>query len=134
MTGLCALAVVVALVPLASVLWLVVSQGARTRCRWRSSRKLPLPVGEVGGGIGNAIVGTLYMVGLASLFGLPLGVGAGIFLAERGDGPLGHAVRFTAEVLAGVPSIVVGVVAYGLSSCRCTASRRSPARWRSPSS
>ena len=113
MTGLCALAVVVALVPLASVLWLVVAKGAHS-LSLAFFTKLPLPVGEVGGGVGNGIVGTLYMVALASCFGLPLGVGAGIFLAERGDGPLGKAVRFTAEVLAGVPSIVVGVVAYGL--------------------
>jgi phosphate transport system permease protein len=54
------------------------------------------------------------MVGLASAMGLPLGVGAGIFLAERGDGRLGSMVRFTAEVLAGVPSIIIGVVAWGL--------------------
>lgn len=113
MTGLCALAVVLALVPLASVLWLVVSKGAHS-LSLAFFTKLPLPVGEVGGGVGNGIVGTLYMVALASCFGLPLGVGAGIFLAERGDGPLGKTVRFTAEVLAGVPSIVVGVVAYGL--------------------
>jgi len=113
MTGLCALAVVIALVPLASVLWLVIAKGGHS-LSLAFFTKLPLPVGEVGGGVGNGIIGTLYMVGLASLFGLPLGVGAGIFLAERGDGPLGHAVRFTAEVLAGVPSIVVGVVAYGL--------------------
>jgi phosphate transport system permease protein len=113
MTGLCALAVVIALVPLASVLWLVVSKGAHS-LSLAFFTKLPMPVGEVGGGVGNGIVGTLYMVGLASMFGLPLGVGAGIFLAERGNGPLGHAVRFTAEVLAGVPSIVIGVVAYGL--------------------
>ncbi|HEX6835849.1 MAG TPA: phosphate ABC transporter permease PstA [Polyangia bacterium] len=113
MTGLCALAVVLALLPLASVLWLVVSKGAHS-LSLAFFTKLPVPVGEVGGGVGNGIVGTLYMVALASCFGLPLGVGAGIFLAERGDGMLGHAVRFTAEVLAGVPSIVVGVVAYGL--------------------
>ncbi len=54
------------------------------------------------------------MVGLACVFGLPFGIGAGIFLAERGDGRLGGAVRFTAEILSGVPSIVIGVVAYGL--------------------
>jgi phosphate transport system permease protein len=113
MTGLCAAAVVVALVPLFSVLWLVVSRGLPS-LSLAFFTKLPAPVGEVGGGVGNAIVGTLFMVGLASCMGLPLGVGAGIFLAERGDGKLGHAVRFTAEVLAGVPSIVVGVVAYGL--------------------
>jgi phosphate transport system permease protein len=113
MTLLCGLTVVVAMVPLASVLWLVVSRGLRS-LSLAFFTHLPAPVGEIGGGVGNGIVGTLYMVGLACLFGLPLGVGAGVFLAERGDGKLGHAVRFTAEVLAGVPSIVVGVVAYGL--------------------
>ena len=113
MTGLCAFAVVVALVPLASVLWLVVAKGFHS-LSLAFFTKLPMPVGEVGGGVGNSILGTLYMVGLASCIGLPLGVGAGVFLAERGDGRLGHTVRFTAEVLAGVPSIVIGVVAYGL--------------------
>jgi phosphate transport system permease protein len=54
------------------------------------------------------------MVALAAVIGLPVGIGAGVFLAERGDGKLGHVVRFTAEVLASVPSIVIGVVAYGL--------------------
>lgn len=113
MTGVCALMVVLALSPLFSVLWLVIKRGIHSLSIAFFTR-LPLPVGEVGGGIANAIGGTLYMVALASAIGLPLGVGAGIFLAERGDGKLGHAVRFTAEVLAGVPSIVVGVVAYGL--------------------
>jgi phosphate transport system permease protein len=113
MTGLCGAAVLLALIPLASVLWLVVSRGAHS-LSLAFFTSLPAPVGEVGGGIGNAMVGTLFMVGLACLIGLPLGVGAGVFLAERGDGRLGHAVRFTAEVLAGVPSIVIGVVAYGL--------------------
>jgi phosphate transport system permease protein len=113
MTGLCASAVAIALVPLVSVMWLVVSKGISS-LSIAFFTKLPAPVGEVGGGIGNAIVGTLLMVGLAALIGLPFGVGAGVFLAERGDGKLGHAVRFTAEVLAGVPSIVIGVVAYGL--------------------
>ena len=113
MTGLCGGAVIVAVAPLFSVLWLVFSRGLHSMSLGFFT-KLPLPVGEVGGGIGNAIVGTLYMVGLASAIGLPLGLGAGVYLAERGDGRLGGAVRFTAEVLAGVPSIVVGVVAYGL--------------------
>jgi phosphate transport system permease protein len=113
MTGLCGAAVVLALVPLFSLLWLVVSRGAKSLSLAFFTR-LPLPVGEVGGGIGNAIVGTLFMVALACVIGLPVGVGAGIFLAERGNGKMGQAVRFTAEVLAGVPSIVIGVVAYGL--------------------
>jgi phosphate transport system permease protein len=113
MTGVCGCAVLVALVPLVSVLWLVVSRGARS-LSWAFFTQLPAPVGEPGGGVGNAIVGTLFMVGLAALIGLPLGVGAGVFLAERGDGRLGQTVRFTAEVLAGVPSIIIGVVAYGI--------------------
>jgi phosphate transport system permease protein len=113
MTALAGAAVLVALVPLASLLWLVVSKGA-SGLSWTFFTHLPTPVGEAGGGIGNALAGTLYLVGLACLMGLPLGIGAGVFLAERGDGRLGGAVRFTTDVLSGVPSIVVGIVAYGL--------------------
>ncbi len=106
-------AVLAAVVPLASLLWLVVSHGA-SGLSLAFFTSLPTPVGEPGGGVGNAIVGTLYMVGIASLLALPVGIGAGIFLAEKGNGKLGHAIRFTSEVLSGVPSIVVGIVAYGL--------------------
>jgi phosphate transport system permease protein len=113
MTGLCGVAVVMAMVPLVSVLWLVISRGVRG-LSWSFFYALPAPVGELGGGVGNAIVGTLYIVGLACVIGLPIGIGAGIYLAERGDGRFGDAIRFTAEVLSGVPSIVVGIVAYGL--------------------
>jgi len=76
--------------------------------------KLPKPVGEPGGGMANAIVGTLELVGLATIAAVPIGVAAGLYLAEFGDGRLGTLVRTTADVLAGVPSIVVGVAAYGL--------------------
>jgi phosphate transport system permease protein len=107
------LAVLGAVIPLVSLLWLVISHGA-SGLSFSFFTNLPAPVGEPGGGVGNAIVGTLFMVGLASLIALPVGIGAGIFLAERGDGRLGYVVRFTADVLAGVPSIVVGIVAYGL--------------------
>jgi phosphate transport system permease protein len=113
MLGLCALAMAVALVPLASVLWLVVSRGLGG-LSWSFFSSLPTPVGEAGGGVGNAILGTLTIVGMASLIGIPVGIGAGVFLAERGDGPAGSAVRFVAEILSGVPSIVIGIVAYGL--------------------
>ena len=113
MTALCALALVVALVPLASLLWLVVSRGL-AGLSWEFFTATPAPVGESGGGVANAIAGTLYLVGIACLIGVPLGVGAGVYLAERGDGPLGGAIRFTAEVLSGVPSIVIGIVAYAL--------------------
>lgn len=113
MTVLAGSAVLVALVPLGSLLWLVVSRGA-SGLSWTFFTHLPTPVGEPGGGIGNALAGTLYLVGLACVFGLPFGIGAGVFLAERGDGRIGHAIRFTTDVLSGVPSIVIGIVAYGL--------------------
>lgn len=73
----------------------------------------PRPVGE-GGGIGNAITGTLLLLGLSSVIGLPLGIAAGVYLAEYGDGWFGHVVRFVADTLTGVPSIVVGVFVYTL--------------------
>ncbi len=112
-TVACGLGVLGALVPLGSLLWLVVSRGV-SGLSWGFFVHLPAPVGEPGGGVGNSIVGTALLVGLASLAALPVGIGAGVFLAERGDGKLGEAVRFTSEVLSGVPSIVAGIVAYGL--------------------
>lgn len=112
-TAVCAGAVVVALLPLASLLWLVVSKGAPGLSPSFFLER-PVPVGEPGGGVGNAIVGTFLMVGMASLVAVPVGVGTGVFLAEKGDGRFGSAVRFVTEVLSGVPSIVVGIVAYGL--------------------
>jgi phosphate transport system permease protein len=113
MTGLCALGLVLALIPLFSVLWLVISKGLAA-LDLDFFVKLPAPVGEPGGGIGNALVGTLYIVAIACAIGVPLGVGAGVFLAEKGGGRIGDVVRFTAEVLSGVPSIIIGIVAYGL--------------------
>jgi phosphate transport system permease protein len=112
-TMICAGAVVLALLPLLSLLWLVVSNGA-SGLSLSFFVERPTPVGEPGGGVGNAIVGTFFMVGMASLLAVPVGVGTGVFLAERGDGKFGTAVRFVTEVLSGVPSIVVGIVAYGL--------------------
>ena len=74
--------------------------------------EMPAPVGEPGGGMANALAGTGILIGLGSLIGLPTGIMAGIYLAEHGDNPFGSIVRFMADVLSGVPSIVVGVVAY----------------------
>jgi phosphate transport system permease protein len=113
MAAVCAICFVAAFIPLISVLWLVISKGA-AGLSWAFFTELPRPVGEEGGGIGNALVGSLYMVGLACIIGLPLGVGAGVYLAEKGDGTVGNTVRFMAEVLSGVPSIVIGIVAYAL--------------------
>ena len=73
---------------------------------------MPKPVGEAGGGMANAIVGSLIMVGMGAVIGLPIGIIAGIYLAEFGKNLFGVAVRFLSDVLSGVPSIVVGVVAY----------------------
>jgi len=75
---------------------------------------LPKPVGEIGGGMANAIIGTLILLGLASLLGLPLGILGGVYLAESRDRRLPWAVRFLADVLNGVPSIVIGIFAYTL--------------------
>jgi phosphate transport system permease protein len=77
--------------------------------------KIPAPVGETGGGIANAIVGSGVLLGLASVIGVPIGIGSGIYLAEFGRGTkLANAIRFTADVLNGVPSIVMGLAAFSL--------------------
>jgi phosphate transport system permease protein len=76
--------------------------------------QLPKPVGETGGGMANAIVGTLVLIGLACLVGLPVGIGTGVFLAEYAHSRLAPLVRFCADVLNGVPSIVIGIYAYTL--------------------
>lgn len=81
---------------------------------WSFLTALPKPVGESGGGISNAIVGSAKVVGLAGLIGVPVGVLAGIYLAEYGRGKFAFAVRYAADVLNGVPSIVVGLFAYAL--------------------
>jgi phosphate transport system permease protein len=74
----------------------------------------PAPVGETGGGVANGIVGTLLIVGIAALFALPVGIGAGTYLAEYGRGRFADVVRLLTDVLTGVPSIVVGILAYEL--------------------
>ncbi len=76
--------------------------------------QMPKPVGESGGGMANAIMGTGILLGIGALIGLPIGMLAGVYLAEYGDNPFGTAVRFLTDVLSGIPSIVVGVVAYVL--------------------
>lgn len=114
MVGLCGLAAALALVPLLSLLLYVLSQGLK-QFRPGFFIHLPTPVGVPGGGMANAIVGTLTLMAIASLVGLPVGVFAGVYLAEFGKkGRFAWCVRFTADVLSGVPSIVTGIVAYTL--------------------
>jgi phosphate transport system permease protein len=113
MTILCFGGVLVALVPLVSVLAYVALQGA-SALNWDFFTQLPNPVGVPGGGMANAIAGSLTLILLASCIGLPVGILGGIYLAEMGNGPLGWWIRFTADVLNGVPSIVIGVFVYAL--------------------
>jgi phosphate transport system permease protein len=111
---LCGLAVLVALVPLAFIFFYVIKQGFSS-LNWDFFTKMPKPVGETGGGMANAIVGSLILIGLASLFAIPVGILSGIYLSEYAGGKFAALVRFCADVLNGVPSIVIGIFAYGLA-------------------
>ena len=111
--GLIGLAALLVTVPLFLILGKVVHNGI-TELNWAFLTQLPKPVGEEGGGMANAIVGSLMLLGVASLIGVPLGIGAGVYLAEFGRNVRGNVVRFTCDVLNGVPSIVIGMTAYAL--------------------
>src|ERR1700692_1045525 len=113
MTGVAILTVVLVLAPLVAIFGYLVYRGVGS-INWAFLTQTPKPVGEAGGGMANAIVGSVLILGIASIIGVPFGVGAGIFLAEFGRNRLGSAIRFTADVLNGVPSIVIGIVAYSL--------------------
>jgi phosphate transport system permease protein len=112
-TGLAAGLSVVVVSALVAILAYLVLRGAGS-LNWSFLTHTPKPVGEIGGGMANALLGSVLILGIASLFGVPLGIGAGIYLAEYGRNRLGQLVRFTSDVLNGVPSIVIGLVAYGL--------------------
>jgi phosphate transport system permease protein len=113
MTGLSILTVLLVLLPLFAIFAYLVIKGIGS-INIAFLTQTPKPVGEPGGGMANAIVGSGVILGIASLLGVPLGVGAGIFLSEYGRNRYGDAVRFVSDVLNGVPSIVIGIVAYGL--------------------
>lgn len=110
LTMLCALA---ALIPLFWILYFVVRQGI-TAIDLSFFTNLPKPVGEPGGGMANAILGTLILLGIAALVGGPLGIIGGIYLSEYGRNRVGDGIRFAADVLVGVPSIVIGIFVYAL--------------------
>ena len=111
---LCGAAVVVALIPLIFIFVYVLKQGFSS-LNLDFFTKTPKPVGEPGGGMANAIVGTLILVGIASCIAIPVGLLTGIHLSEYGKTRFASAVRFSADVLNGVPSIVIGIFAYGLA-------------------
>jgi phosphate transport system permease protein len=111
MVGLMIVAVVVALLPLFFILFDLVVKGAGS-LSVDFFTKMPAPAGETGGGVAHAIVGTLIIVGTASLIGLPIGIAAGIYCAEYPGSRLTWVTRFVADVMNGTPSIVVGVFAW----------------------
>jgi len=113
-TGLAVLSTLLVVAPLVAIFVYLVYKGASS-LNLDFFTQLPKPPGEPGGGMGNAILGSGILLGLASLIGVPIGIGGGIYLAEFGRGTkLAEAVRFTADVLNGVPSIVMGVAVYAL--------------------
>ncbi len=111
MVGLMMLAVLIAVVPLFFILGSLIVKGAGS-LSLAFFTKLPAPVGETGGGVLHAIVGTLIMVGVASLMGIPIGMGAGIHCAEYPGSKISSMSRFVSDVLNGTPSIVIGVFAW----------------------
>jgi phosphate transport system permease protein len=113
MTLAAAAAVALVLLPLVAIFAYLLYKGLGA-LNWAFLTQTPKPVGEPGGGMANAIGGSLLILGIASLIGVPLGIGAGIYLAEYGRDRFGDLVRFTADVLNGIPSIVIGIVAYGV--------------------
>ena len=113
MTGVAVLTVVLVLAPLVAIFGYLVYRGLGS-INWAFLTQTPKPVGEPGGGMANAIAGSVLILGIASVIGVPFGIGAGIYLAEFGRNRLGSAIRFTADVLNGVPSIVIGIVAWAI--------------------
>ena len=113
-TALAILATVLVITPLVAIFGYLVYKGASS-LNLAFFTQIPKPVGEVGGGMANAILGSGILLGMASALRVPVGIGGGIFLAEFGRGTkLANAIRFTADVLNGVPSIVMGLAAYSL--------------------
>jgi len=111
MVGLVGLAAIVATLPLLFILFHLIKLGGSS-VRWHFFTSMPKPVGESGGGMANAIVGTLIIVGAASVVGLPVGIGAGLYLAEHAGTRLANITRFLSDVLNGLPSIVMGIFAW----------------------
>ena len=113
-TALAILATLLVVTPLVAIFGYLVYKGASS-LNLAFFTQIPKPVGVAGGGMANAILGSVILLAVASALGVPIGIGGGIFLAEFGRGSrLAHAIRFTADVLNGVPSIVMGLAAYSL--------------------
>jgi len=109
--GLIILFSVLSGIPLIIILYFIVKNGISS-INWDFITNLPKPVGEIGGGVANAIIGTLILVVISSILAVPMGIGAGIYLSENKRGKLPYIVRLCVEVLQGIPSIVIGIIAY----------------------
>lgn len=105
--------VVIVLTPLVAIFGYLVYRGIGS-LNLAFLTQIPKPPGELGGGMANAIAGSVLILAIASLLGVPLGIGAGIYLAEYGRNRFGDTIRFVSDVLNGVPSIVIGIVAYAI--------------------
>ena len=112
-SALCFVSAVVVVAPLVLVMFYLLRSGLSS-LNWAFFTNLPKPVGEPGGGMANAIVGSAELLGIAALIGVPVGVLGGVYLAEYGSARGNAMLRFVADVLNGVPSIIWGVVVYGL--------------------
>ena len=113
-TGLALLSTILVVAPLVAIFGYLLFKGASS-LNFAFFTQIPKPVGEVGGGMANAILGSGMLLAVGSLIGVPIGIASGVFLAEFGRGSvLANAVRFTADVLNGVPSIVMGISVYAL--------------------
>ncbi len=112
-TFFAALAALLVLAPLVAVFGYLVYRGAGA-LSWSFLTNTPKPVGEIGGGMANAIVGSGIILLIGSAIGVPLGVGTGVYLAEYGRNRVGDFLRFISDILNGVPSIVIGIVVYAL--------------------
>ena len=112
-TAFAIMAAILVILPLLAIFIYLLIKGVQS-LNWAFFTQLPKPPGEVGGGMANAIVGSAMILGIASLVGIPMGIGAGIYLAEYGRNVFGDVVRFTSDVLNGVPSIVIGIAVYSL--------------------
>jgi phosphate transport system permease protein len=112
--GFCLFSVLIALVPLAFILFFVIKEGVQA-LNLDFFINMPKPVGEPGGGMANAIVGTLMVVSLGSMFAIPVGIMSGVYMSEYAGTRLSATVRFAADTLNGVPSIVIGVFIYAIA-------------------
>ena len=113
MVGIMYVAATIAVLPLILIVIHLFRLGGGA-INWSFFTQMPRPPGEYGGGMANAIVGTLILIGIASAVGLPVGIGAGLYLADKRATPLATTVRFLADVLNGLPSIVMGIFAWEL--------------------